>query len=308
MRNLFFFFFTYSYLSFGQDCACCLEENRQFDFWIGDWEVFDTEGKKVGENLVHPIQSGCGLQENWTSKTLTGTSYNFFNPADSLWHQIYIDNIGTVLELKGSYENGVMELVSESVLNSKGTFSWYNRIRWSVEENGNVRQVWDIVTDKDSVLQVAFDGLYVQKNNVPDTSSVGRVTGIGGVFFKAKDPETLKAWYQTNLGMNMDEYGTNFEWREGADSSKYGFTQWSAFNHKTSYFKPSKKEFMLNYRVENIEALVEQLKANGVVILDAIETYEYGKFVHILDPEGNKIELWEPVDAEYNEIVKGRTK
>lgn len=135
-----------------------------------------------------------------------------------------------------------------------------------------------------------------------------RVTGIGGIFFKSQNPQATKAWYQTHLGLNTDKYGTTFEWREAEDTNKKGFTQWSPFEENTDYFAPSEQEFMMNYRVENLEWLVEELRKEGVTILDAIETYEYGKFVHILDPEGRKIELWEPHDEEYDKIVDGRTK
>jgi predicted enzyme related to lactoylglutathione lyase len=124
-----------------------------------------------------------------------------------------------------------------------------------------------------------------------------RVTGIGGIFFKCNDPEKMKQWYQTHLGFNMDPYGAKFEWQqEGTDPTKKGYTLWSPFPDKTKYFEPSTRDFMINYRVENLEALVEELKKEGVTVLDNIETYEYGKFVHILDAEGNKIELWEPGD------------
>lgn len=135
-----------------------------------------------------------------------------------------------------------------------------------------------------------------------------KVTGIGGIFFKCENPDKIKEWYKANLGLNTDQYGTSLEWRQGADPTKYGFTQWSPFNANTKYFEPSEKQFMINYRVENIEALVEELKKNGVTVVDSIETYDYGKFVHILDNENNKIELWEPNDEEYDKIVEGRTK
>lgn len=134
-----------------------------------------------------------------------------------------------------------------------------------------------------------------------------KVTGIGGIFFKCKDPNKIKEWYNKNLGLNTDEYGTNFEWRQSVDISKKGFTQWSPFSEQTDYFEPSQQSFMINYRVENIENLVEELKKEGVKILDEISVFEYGKFVHIQDPEGNKIELWEPNDIEYDKIVEGRT-
>lgn len=138
-------------------------------------------------------------------------------------------------------------------------------------------------------------------------SKKGRVTGIGGIFFKTNDPDQTKEWYKTNLGLNTDAYGTTFEWRDANDADKKGHTQWSPFKSDTKYFDPSPKEFMINYRVENIEALIEQLKANGVTILDELETFDYGKFIHILDADNNKVELWEPNDPEYDEIVEGRT-
>jgi catechol 2,3-dioxygenase-like lactoylglutathione lyase family enzyme len=134
-----------------------------------------------------------------------------------------------------------------------------------------------------------------------------RVTGIGGIFFKCKDPKQMKDWYRAHLGLDTDDYGTNFEWRQGANPTLKGFTQWSPFARETTYFDPSGSDFMVSYRVENIEELVELLKAEGVTVLDAVEAFEYGKFVHILDAEGNKVELWEPNDEEYDKIVVGRT-
>ena len=125
-----------------------------------------------------------------------------------------------------------------------------------------------------------------------------KVTGIGGIFFKCKDPEKVKEWYNTHLGLNTDDYGANFEWRQDDDPSKKGSTQWSLFPDTTGYIEPSVKDFMINYRVENLESLVAELKQQGVTILDDIEVYEYGKFVHLMDIEGNKIELWEPIDNE----------
>lgn len=131
-----------------------------------------------------------------------------------------------------------------------------------------------------------------------------KVTGIGGIFFKCQDPGKMREWYETNLGLSTNQYGSVFEWYQGADSTKKGFTQWSPFNAKTKYFEPSTKDFMINYRVENLEVLVAELKKNNVAILDTIETYDYGKFVHILDAEGNKLELWEPNDIEYEKLGK----
>jgi predicted enzyme related to lactoylglutathione lyase len=124
-----------------------------------------------------------------------------------------------------------------------------------------------------------------------------KVTGIGGVFFKCKDPKKMNEWYKKHLGLNTNPYGASFEWYEEPDSTKKAMTQWTPFDETTKYFEPSSKDFMINYRVENLEALIEQLKAEGVTIVDKMETYDYGKFVHILDAEGNKVELWEPIDS-----------
>jgi len=129
-----------------------------------------------------------------------------------------------------------------------------------------------------------------------------KVTGIGGIFFKCKDPKKMRDWYRANLGLETNQYGTVFEWYQGADSTKKGFTQWSPFGEKTKYFDPSTKDFMINYRVENLGALVAELRTNGVTIADSIQTVEYGKFVHIMDIEGNKLELWEPNDVEYEKM------
>ena len=129
----------------------------------------------------------------------------------------------------------------------------------------------------------------------PDNAiEMKRVTGVAGIFFKCKDPDKIKEWYKTHLGFDTDQYGARFEWQEGADPTKKGSLQWSPFSETENYFAPSTKDFMINYRVENLVALVEQLRKEGVTIVDRIETYEYGKFVHIMDIEGNKIELYEP--------------
>jgi predicted enzyme related to lactoylglutathione lyase len=125
-----------------------------------------------------------------------------------------------------------------------------------------------------------------------------KVTGIGGIFFKCKDPEKVREWYQKHLGLNTNEYGATFVWYQDSEVSKKATTQWSPFDEKTKYFEPSTKDFMINYRVENLVELVEQLKKEGVTIFDEIETFDFGKFVHIIDPEGNKVELWEPSDKE----------
>jgi predicted enzyme related to lactoylglutathione lyase len=141
----------------------------------------------------------------------------------------------------------------------------------------------------------AFKTIITSQQN-KTTMSIKKVTGIGGIFFKCKDPKAVNEWYKTHLGFNTSPYGTNFEWRENDDNTKKGMTVWNPFPENTKYFDPSTKEFMINYRVDNLEALVEELKKENVTILDKMETYDYGKFIHIQDIEGNKVELWEAID------------
>lgn len=140
----------------------------------------------------------------------------------------------------------------------------------------------------------------------PDT--IPRVTGIGGIFFKAHDPGAMKSWYGEQLGLAIRESGSPFEFRNAHRPEEINYLNWDSFADTTSYFDPSEKPFMINYRVQNIEGLVKKLRDNGVTILDEIVEYPYGKFVHIMDPEGNKIELWEPVDSFLTKLGGPTTK
>jgi len=121
-----------------------------------------------------------------------------------------------------------------------------------------------------------------------------KVTGIGGIFFFSDNPKETREWYAKNLGFDVTDWGSTFESRNMNNPDEVNQLQWSPFKTGSDYFAPSKKAFMINYRVQNIETLVSNLKANGVAVLDEIETSDYGKFVHILDADDNKIELWEP--------------
>ncbi len=144
-----------------------------------------------------------------------------------------------------------------------------------------------------------------QKNQSDKSASSAdttpKVTGIGGIFFFSDNPQETKEWYAKNLGMEINDWGASFEARNLDRPDEINYLQWSPFKKGDEYFSPSKKDFMINYRVRNIEGLVKKLRENGVTIVDSIETYDYGKFVHIMDTEGNKIELWEPVYDVQNE-------
>jgi predicted enzyme related to lactoylglutathione lyase len=119
-----------------------------------------------------------------------------------------------------------------------------------------------------------------------------RVTGLGGFFFKSQDPEKLREWYDQHLGIKNSQYGTIFEWK--GENGEKGQTVWNLFKESTKYFDPSEKQFMINYRVKDLLGLIEVLKKEGVTVIGEPQVSEYGKFGWILDPEGNKIELWEP--------------
>ena len=124
-----------------------------------------------------------------------------------------------------------------------------------------------------------------------------RVTGIGGIFFYSDRLQETNQWYTDNLGIEINDWGSSsFESRDLKNPEVINSLQWKAFKTGDEYFSPSKKDFMINYTVQNLEGLAKKLADNGVVLLDTIATYDYGKFLHIMDAEGNKIELWEPAD------------
>ena len=129
-----------------------------------------------------------------------------------------------------------------------------------------------------------------------------RVTGIGGMFFKSKNPDAQKEWYKKHLGIPTDQYGWTFWWRD--ENGKKCSTQWSPMSDNSNYFAPSDKPFMFNFRVENLKELLVLLEKEGVTIVGEVEEYDYGKFGWILDPEGNKIELWEPIDQVFDQENK----
>jgi predicted enzyme related to lactoylglutathione lyase len=139
-----------------------------------------------------------------------------------------------------------------------------------------------------------------QKNQTDSSASpvdttTPKVTGIGGIFFFSDNLDETKQWYAKNLGLAINDWGSSsFEFRNLDRPEEIGSLQWTPFKKGSDYFAPSKKEFMINYRVQNLEGLVAKLKENGVTILDDMVSYDFGKFVHIMDTQGNKIELWEP--------------
>lgn len=147
-----------------------------------------------------------------------------------------------------------------------------------------------------------------QKDSNASSEKTPKVTGIGGIFFLSENPEKTKEWYSKHLGLEVNQWGSSFEFRNANHPDEINYLQWSPSKQGSEHFVPSKKEFMINYRVQNLEGLVTKLKKNGVTLLDSIETFDYGKFVHIMDAEGNKIELWEPVDSVFTAMGLKTTK
>jgi hypothetical protein len=134
-------------------------------------------------------------------------------------------------------------------------------------------------------------------NKIEQRDTTPKVTGIGGIFFGSTNPKESRNWYGKNLGLALQDFGSPFEFRNANYPDEINYLIWSPFKIGNEYFSPSKKEFMINYRVQNLKGLLKNLKENNVIILDTIETYDYGKFLHIMDLDSNKIELWEPIDS-----------
>lgn len=140
-------------------CACCSSTYKQFDFWVGNWTVYDTTGKEVGKNTIIKLEDNCVLNEHWTGIGSTGRSYNYFNNTDSTWNQVWIDNSGGNLVLKGNLKKeGVMILRSEFLQGQKGKY--YHQITWTKNEDNTVTQQWDIQNEEHKTINTAFIGIY----------------------------------------------------------------------------------------------------------------------------------------------------
>ena len=162
------FFATTPFAVFSQtnaeNCACCSENYNSFDFWLGEWQVFDKNEKLVGTNSITKQYDNCVIQEKWISQGKNrGTSYNFFDKTDKTWNQVWIDNSGFVLRLKGNYTNGSMVLKSKLVQGQNGKY--YNQISWTLNNDGSVTQLWELFNEKHQKISVAFKGIYKKKLN-----------------------------------------------------------------------------------------------------------------------------------------------
>lgn len=157
---LLFLLFSSSVFAQESSCSCCTSNHNDFDFWIGSWRVVNIDGSIAGTNIIQKIQDNCILKENWVSAkgNFTGTSLNFYNSTSNKWEQLWIDNQGGNLHLKGNRKENQMILESEESINEKGQ-PFYNRISWTLNKDGSVRQLWETVTNNKDIT-IAFDGLY----------------------------------------------------------------------------------------------------------------------------------------------------
>jgi predicted enzyme related to lactoylglutathione lyase len=161
----------------------------------------------------------------------------------------------------------------------------YGRFGWALDPEGNKIELWEPVDDG------------FEDRNKP--MNLTHVSGLGGVFLKCKNHESMMQWYAKNFGLFFSYSSHTFQWKDLADKDYTGHTVLSFFADDSKYFDPSLKNYMLNFRVKNLNNLVAELKSSGIQVIDKIEEYEYGKFGWLVDPEGNKIELWEAVDEKF---------
>lgn len=162
MKQLVLLALVTSISSFSQsnNCQCCSEKHSEFDFWVGSWTVTGANGQQAGTNTILKDQDNCMLRENWISASpgYTGTSTNFYNAQSKKWEQLWVDNQGGSLHLKGNRVDNQMILESDQLTNKEGK-SYIHRITWTANEDGTVRQYWETITSGDEIT-VAFDGLY----------------------------------------------------------------------------------------------------------------------------------------------------
>lgn len=145
-----------------QDCNCCTANHAEFDFWIGNWDVFNKKGEKIGENNVEVLEDHCIIAENWKgTKGGSGKSFNYYDPKNDSWNQLWISNTGNILKLKGHAEENKMILKSDLQKGKNGVF--YNQITWTKNPDGSVTQLWEILDPEGATVQKAFEGIYRKK-------------------------------------------------------------------------------------------------------------------------------------------------
>lgn len=225
---------------------------------------------RVNNNTLSPASTSLGI---FSDKS------DYFDPSTKqLMLNLRVENLEELLK--------VLKQEGVNVQDKMDKYA-YGNFGWIVDPEGNKIELWEPI-------ESGFGE--DEKDDAEKMKTLTRVTGIGGIFFKSKNQPQLLEWYDKHLGITFTESYHTFKWIDFNDKKKTGSSAFSIFKDTTKYLEPSQKEFMINFRVKNLEALVNDLKNEGVQSVGAFEKYEYGNFAWIMDPEGNKIELWEPVD------------
>lgn len=269
--------------------------------------VGDANAKQVSLEELQQKADVLSLHTPWTPETNRMVNYDFINGFIKPFWLINTARGKSVVthDLTEALQSGKILGAALDVLEyEKSSFE-------HLFSDGTIPEAFQYLLEADNVLlsphiagwtfesherlaQVIVDKIKAVYFGEPDIDNKEeRVTGVGGFFFKSEDPAALRDWYKKHLGLDTNDYGCTFLWKDanGNDAS----TQWSPFAADTNYFSPSQKQFMQNFRVSNLDRLMEKLIEEGVTIIGKPEAYDYGKFGWILDPEGNKIELWEPI-------------
>lgn len=273
--------------------------------------VGDANAKQVSLQELQEKADVLSLHTPWTPETNKMVNADFINAFAKPFWLINTARGKSVVtnDLADAIESGKVLGAALDVLEyEKSSFE-------HLFTGSNIPEAFQYLLNSDSVLlsphiagwtfesyerlaKVIVDKIKVLYFGEPETNEPEkRVTGVGGFFFKSEDPSKLKDWYKKYLGFNTDDYGCTFWWTD--DNGNKASTQWSPFAVDTKYFEPSQKQFMQNFRVHNLDGLLVKLKEEGVTLVGEPEAYDYGKFAWIVDPEGNKIELWEPVDKAF---------
>jgi len=251
-----------------QSCPCCSAPYQQFDFWLGEWEVFDTSYNWVGRNSLVKREYDCVIQESWSSQG-SGTSLNYFDRNDSLWHQLWVASTGTNLKIYGGIKDGEMVMKSDLIPGRRIPF-YRNRITWTPNSDGTVTQRWDIIDSADNVLQTSFLGIYHPRVEIRIDKPLGGYLLVrnDSIFdFKldlekqSTNPKAIALDWSKQLSLNelnkiKDLADKNFQNPLGVKSDAL------AFNYTLSVAdKAGKRELLLAFENERFKPLLEYLNA-----------------------------------------------
>ena len=284
---------NYSIAQNNNSCSCYTKDHQAFDFWLGDWTVYNKVGQIVGSNKITRIQNGCVLQENWTAsnKINTGTSYNFYDLNDHTWNQVWISNTGNVLRLKGNINtNGAMVLKSNLIESSNGNY--YNQITWTKNDDGTVTQLWVILNEKDEIIRTDFEGIYHKTNELSNINHKNNHMKLGApsISLSVKNLNTSKLFYE-KLGFAVlaGSLEQNYLIMKN-ENSLIGLFQ-GMFEGNILTFNPG---WDLNGKnidpFDDVRKIQEHLTSEGVLLDSQADTNTSGPAsIMLKDPDGNLI-------------------